>query len=218
MRTRNQTLAKELLDLVNNEYQAFLGLGSDLRGGEEKVETVRVGVLGFVNGVDGVKTSVVERKNAVRKLVQEREKVARDIQIGRQLVEVHTRIGEVEDALAVTLNNDEDESSDEDSEEDEDDEEEDHDLVGMARLERLVRSYLSIKQMIAQTGPSHPFLVKQEERLLRIRNTLLLDLGTAVKQSKAAKSQGKTKLLRTVSLYGEMDETKEAIKLLKETR
>ncbi len=42
LRERSQALSKELLDLVNTNYEQFLSLGSDLRGGEEKVEDVRV--------------------------------------------------------------------------------------------------------------------------------------------------------------------------------
>ncbi|KAG4441728.1 hypothetical protein IFR05_002807, partial [Cadophora sp. M221] len=38
LRERSQALSKELLDLVNTNYEQFLSLGSDLKGGEEKVE------------------------------------------------------------------------------------------------------------------------------------------------------------------------------------
>lgn len=137
LRTRSQTLAKELLDLVNDEYQAFLGLGSDLRGGEEKVENVRVGVLGFVKGVDGVKGSVVARKEDVNRLLEEKKRIASQILVGRQLVEIHTRIGELEDALAITQVEAQGENSED--EESEDDEDEDgQDVTGVAWLERLV--------------------------------------------------------------------------------
>ena len=41
LRERSQLLSKELLDLVNENYESFLGLGEGLRGGKEKVEDVR---------------------------------------------------------------------------------------------------------------------------------------------------------------------------------
>lgn len=216
LRTRSQTLAKELLDLVNDEYQAFLGLGSDLRGGEEKVENVRVGVLGFVKGVDGVKGSVVARKEDVNRLLEEKKRIASQILVGRQLVEIHTRIGELQDALAITQVEAQGENSED--EESEDDEDEDgQDVTGVAWLERLVTGYLIVQQMIDQVGKEHPFLMKQRDRLDKIRSTLLLDLGNALKQAKAAGAKGQTKLLRVVALYGDMDEAADAIKILKET-
>jgi hypothetical protein len=222
LRTRSQTLAKELLDLVNDEYQAFLGLGGDLRGGEEKVEAVRVGVLGFVKGVEGVKTSVVTRKAEVDTLLQEKRRISSQILVGRQLVEIHTRVGELEEALAITSNKDEVDSDDEDSDdEDSDDEEEGEDgqdVSGVVRLERLVMSYLSVQQIIEQVGKAHPFLVRQEERLKQIRSTLLLDLGNALRQAKDTGTRGKTKLLRMVALYGDMDEAADAIRILKEAK
>lgn len=212
-------MAKELLDLVNNEYQAFLTLGSDLQGGEEKVEEVRVGVLGFVKGVGGVKEAVVARKEVVAGLVKEREKIRNDKEFGLSLVEINTRIGELEEGLAVTSNGaTEEDMSDEDSDDDEDAEEEGgQPVLGVGRLERLVHSYLSILQLIEVTDPTHPFLVKQEERLMRINNILLLDLGTSLRQAKSIGLPAKSKLLRIVSLYGAMDEAKEAIKVLKDT-
>jgi hypothetical protein len=216
LRTRGQTLAKELLDLVNNEYQAFLGLGGDLRGGEAKVEAVRVGVLGFAKGVEGVKASVVTRKEEVDALVREKKRIAGQVIVGQQLVEVHSRIGELEDALAITPSKETD-ASDEDESEEEDEDEDGQDIVGVARLERLVMSYLVVQQMIEQIGKEHPFLVKQEERVAKIRATLLLDLGTTLKQAKSAGARGKTKLLRVVALYSDMGEAKEGIKTLKET-
>jgi hypothetical protein len=204
---------------VNNEYQAFLTLGSDLQGGEEKVEEVRVGVLGFVKGVGGVKEAVVERKEVVANLVREKERIRGERELGRSLVEINTRIGELEEGLAVTSNGAaEDDVSEEESEDDEDvDDNGGQSVLGVGRLERLVHSYLSILQLIEATGPTHPFLLKQEERLHRIRNTLLLDLGTSLKQAKTAGLPAKNKLLRIVLLYGEMDEAKEAIKVLKDT-
>jgi len=104
----------------------------------------------------------------------------------------------------------------EDESEDDEDEEESDGLVGVGRLQRLVQSYLGVRQLIDTIGPSHPSLIKQEERLIRIRSTLLLDLGTALKQAKAAGKPSEGGLLKIVALYGAMDEPKEAIKVLKE--
>ena len=65
LRERSQALSKELLDLVNTNYEQFLSLGSDLKGGEEKVEDVRVGLLGFKRGVEDVRGKVRERRGEV---------------------------------------------------------------------------------------------------------------------------------------------------------
>lgn len=194
---------------MNNEYQAFLHLGQDLRGGEEKVEEVRVGVLGFVKGVSGVKGGVVERRETLEGLLRERESIAREKEVGKGLLEVYTRIGELEDALAVAGNASEDDS------EDEEDEEEGDDLMGVGRLRRLVRSYLGIRQLASAVGTEHPFLVKQEERMAQIRNTLLLDLGTALKQAKVTRRTNQSAILTLVSLYGDMDSPSAAIAILK---
>jgi glycerol-3-phosphate responsive antiterminator len=43
-------------------------------------------------------------------------------------------------------------------------------------------------------------------------------LGNALKQAKQADAKGKSKLLRVVVLYGHMNEAKDAIKILKDTK
>src|ERR1700733_10319554 len=88
LRERSQALSKELLDLVNTNYEQFLSLGSDLKGGEEKVEDVRVGLLGFQRGVEDVKAKVRERKSEVETLLTEKKGIGKDIAFGRRLLEL----------------------------------------------------------------------------------------------------------------------------------
>ncbi|KAF2422161.1 hypothetical protein EJ08DRAFT_672820 [Tothia fuscella] len=213
LRTRSQTLAKELLDLVNNEYQAFLTLGSDLRGGEEKVEEVRVGVLGFVKGVEGVRGVVGGKSGEVEALLEERQRIRGGKEVAKGLVEVHTRIGELEAKLS---GGDDAGDSDEDELEEEEEDEGDE-IMGVGRLKRLVRDYLGMRQLASSIGNEHPFLAKQESRITKIRDTILLDLGTSLKQAKAGRKQNPGALLALISLYGDMDSPSAAIKILKQS-
>jgi hypothetical protein len=64
---------------VNTNYEQFLSLGSDLKGGEEKVEDVRVGLLGFKRGVEDVRGKVRERKLEVEGLLGEKKSVSKEI-------------------------------------------------------------------------------------------------------------------------------------------
>lgn len=74
-----------------------------------------------------------------------------------------------------------------------------------------------LRRMIESIGKDHPFLVKQGERIMRIRNTLILDLGAALRQAKAAGVAGHDRLLKLVSLYAEMGEEQEGIKVLRDS-
>jgi hypothetical protein len=84
-------LSKELLDLVNSNYQDFLNLGNSLNGGEEKVEEVRVGLLGFRKEVDGLKKVVDEREQEVGSLLEERRDARVKIELGRRLIDYDAR-------------------------------------------------------------------------------------------------------------------------------
>ncbi|KAF1986530.1 hypothetical protein K402DRAFT_463467 [Aulographum hederae CBS 113979] len=221
LRARSQLLSQELLDLVNGNYQDFLGLGASLKGGEESVEGVRVGLLGLQREVEGVKKGVAERRREVAEGLEERRKVRGEMLVARGLLEVDEHLGELEEGLAVGSSparktSEEEEESEDDSEDDDD---EDGDEVAwtmsLAKLRRHVRGYLLIRQLCEKIGAQHPFLIQQESRMMRVRNTILLDLGAALKQARMAGDAGKGRVMRIVGLYGEMDEAAEAVKALK---
>lgn len=220
LRARSQDLSKELLDLVNGNYEEFLGLGSTLRGGDDKVEEVRLGVLGFKREVEGVKETVRQRNALVKELLDEKRKVRKDVDVGRKLLEVDERLGELEARLMVGQTGGVASSEDEDDAESED-EDGSTDLpsgigtAAIARLKTHAQLYLLIQQMIDRIGKEHPFLVAQEPRMMKVRNTLLLDLGAALKQAKTAGSVGGGQTLKIIGLYRDLDESAEAVKVLR---
>lgn len=215
---RSQQIASELETLVNNEYQSFLGLGADLKGGEEKVQEIKLGVLGYVKGVEGVRNIVRDREQNVRGLLKERQSVRKDVGYAQALLSVSERVAELEVSLALREGIAQDWSEEEDD--DDDDAEEEDDLgavLNLTRLKRLVQEFLSTKNQIERLGGSaQPFLAKLEERLQKIRQTLLIDLGTALKQAKALSIKGSGRLVKILALYNDMNEPTEAMKILKQ--
>ncbi|KAI9707610.1 MAG: hypothetical protein M1836_000571 [Candelina mexicana] len=228
LRSRSQLLSKELLDLVNTNYQDFLGLGGSLKGGEEKVEEVRVGLLGFSREVEGVRKKVAERGQEVENLVTQKAMIRKQVKVGKLLLDIEERLGELEERMMVSPSPhsraevQETEAPLLSDSEDEDDSEEGtsagngNSMVSTQRLQRLVHQYLYINNLVAQTGPEHPFLVAQQHRLTRVRNTMLIDLSTALKQIKAEGSEGKERMINVLSIYREMGETQEALKVIRE--
>lgn len=224
LRERSQALSKELLDLVNTNYEQFLSLGSDLKGGEEKVEDVRVGLLGFKRGVEDVRGKVRERKVEVEGLLGEKKDVSKQIALGRRLLEVDARLEELEDRLMVSslgrAVNGGDEDSWTDSEDEEDDEDELGAEIGVAgtstrKLQRLVTDCLHVERLSNSVGKEHPFISAQQSRMLRVRNTILLDLSTTLKQTTSTGEEGKSRLLKILGIYRDFGAEEEAIKVLK---
>ena len=212
---------RELLDLVNSNYQDFLTLGSSLHGGDEKVEGVTVGLIGFKREVEGVRKHVGERSKEVDDLVQARADVREQILVGRRLLEYESRLAELEEKLMVgsiqkETANGYGENTASDSEDLSD--EEDTSLMPIAKLRRHAEQYLSIRHLEKVVGVEHPFIVAQQSRLLRCRNTMLLDLGMALKQTDRKNDYGQQRLLKIVGIYQDLEEEKEAIKALKEYR
>lgn len=225
LRQRSQLLSKELLDLVNANYEEFLSLGLRLKGGEEKIEEVRVGVLGFSREVGNVRDAVAEKVQEVGTLLEEKKRIRKDVMVGRRLLEIEERLEDLEARLMVepsnslSANNKSANDDDSDSDSDEDDDYEDGDgdsatTATLARLRKHAQAYLLLTHL-TQKLHHHPFITAQQSRLLRIRNTLLLDLRTSLKQAQTAGVGGK-QLLDFLVIYRELGEGEEGAGALKQ--
>ncbi|KAG9744078.1 hypothetical protein KCU73_g8239, partial [Aureobasidium melanogenum] len=219
LRQRSQSISTELLDLVNANYEEFLSLGLRLKGGEEKIEEVRVGVLGFGREVGSVRDLVASRTQEVGSLLEEKKRIRKDVMVGRRLLEIEERLEDLEARLMVepnnslSANNPSANDLDSDDEDDEDEEGDTTTSTTLSRLRKHAQAYLLLTHL-TQKVLDHPFVIAQQSRLLRLRNTLLLDLRTALKQAQAAGVGGK-QLLDFLVIYRELGETVEGVGALK---
>ncbi|KAI8947791.1 oligomeric golgi complex component, COG2-domain-containing protein [Xylaria longipes] len=214
LRERSAAIGSELLELVNANYASFLGLGDELQGGEDRVEDVRVGLLGFRRAVEEVRSRVRERGVEVARLTSELGEVRGEIEMGRKMLELDDRIAALEGRLAIGSigADDSDESDEEHNEEDNDGE-----MVGSsaAKLTQLAGDYVAVDELADEIGRDAPLVRRMEERMVRCRNTLLLDLNAALKEARKAGVPGRTKLLRLMGVYATLDAQAEAVKALK---
>lgn len=228
LRERSTAISTELLELVNANYTSFLQLGDELKGGEERVEDIRVALLGFKRVVEEVQGRIRERRVEVGQLNGELKGVKGAVEMGRQMLELDERVKGLEARLAVGSagqrrkggEDSEDEDEEEDSEEEEEEEEDDDDdgFVGSrpAKLAGLAREYMVVDRLATSLGRSLPFVRKMEERLTRCRNTILLDLSTATKEARKAGARGEGRVLRYLAIYRTLDAQVEAVKGFKE--
>ena len=204
-----------MLDLVNENYQDFLSLGSSLQGGDEKVEEVRLGLLGFKRDVEGLKSKVDERRDEVAALVTERKEIRRQILVGRTLLDVDERLRNLEQNLMLVSNEVENQHAqsahgDHGLSESGDESEEGEDgSILVSRLSRHVRHYLLADKVMRRIGSEHPFVAAQESRMARLKDTILLDLGNALKQGD---HHDERSTIRILALYRDMGEPQEALK------
>lgn len=234
LRDLDQLLSRELLDLVNENYQDFLSLGNALQGGEEKAEEVRVGLLAFHRDVQTIRDKVEARSAEVEGLLGEKKQLRRDANIGQALLDVADRIEELEHRLMIGEKNNsgqpqqeqpssdtesDDFLNDDESDDSEDDAEKVPDsttaspVVSLKRLEHHIQKYVAITKLSTRIGDNHPFLVNQQPRLNKIRSALLLDLKTALDQAKNAGEKRDAKTSTVLGLYNLMGEDPSAAAL-----
>lgn len=215
LRTRSQDLNKELLDLVNNNYQDFLGLGDSLKGGEEKVEEVRLGLLAFKREIETLRHTVTLRHDEVAKLIEDRRGVVKAQRLGRNLLEVDAKLTYLEESLQLINAAQKDWNLDIGSLDSESDSDED-DAINITRLVYKIQQFIQIMRIVSKIGISHPFLVKQESRISKIKQTLLLDLNNALRTLRTSAIHPQDKILQLLTLYGELGEDGEALKIVKQ--
>ncbi|EXJ91952.1 hypothetical protein A1O3_00502 [Capronia epimyces CBS 606.96] len=204
LRDLSHTLNKELVDLVNDNYQEFLSLGSTLSGGEEKIEDIRVGMLGFQRDIKAVREKVDARRLEVTELLKQKKVLKQEVGVGRALLELAERLDQLEGKLNISRGRASDPSDGKFQEEDiqwgeewtemvvsESDEEYDSDegAVLSPRLRRRIEEFLILKHLAGRHSPRHPFILAQEPRMRKIQEILLSDLDLTIK----GEPEGKTK-------------------------
>ena len=202
---------------MNSNYEDFLGLGRDLKGGDEKVEEVRLGLLGFKREVESLKEMIVQRRQEVEKLIEQKKNIREQILLGRGLLEVERRISELEGRLMLIKPETKNEGE-EDADSDDDSGEEAEGEDGLGKLRRHAQQWNYIHRLVQKLGPEHPFLVSREERILRLKQTVILDLGSALKQALADGEDGKQRILHLLGMHKIVGGANDAMGILKESR
>lgn len=221
LRERSAAISSELLELVNSNYTAFLSLGNELRGGDDKVEDVKVSLLGFRRAVDEVKTKVTKRKDETQTLCDELHDVRLEIERGRNMIELSERLSSLEERLALesmpVANGDRDWDLDDSEDEDEEDDDKSEGRIGSspAKLNSWALEWSGIASLAESLDQNHPFTIKIEERLTRCRNTLLLDLGNALKEARAAGARGQDRIMVYLGVYRTLDAQGDAVRALR---
>lgn len=211
-----------------------------------------MGLLGFRRDVEGLKNKVQERRREVEELLDEKIRIGKQIQLGRGLLEVEGRIRELETRLMVKTSDHEDgdqgsrsrsehelnadtnlseDDGDGSEEEDDDDEPEFHlgpGVLSISQIKRHAERYIYIQKVVQRLGPQHPFLVRLQDRIIVLRQTILLDLNNALKAAAAIQSAAPTGginnqdggrgLIKVLAIYREMGEAEEALKILRERK
>lgn len=225
LRSLEQALNRELLDLVNENYQDFLSLGTALRGGEEKVEGVKVGLLSFQRDVKSIRDSVEARRKEVEELLNEKRRLRSDADIAKDLLDYADRVEELEYRLMIKDKSSDDSEAEEldtDSDiyasegDDSDDELPDGATpVSLKRLERHIQKYAFLASIATRVGETHPFLLSQQARVSKIKSTVLLDLKTALEQASQIGDKRDARTMSVLRLYDLMGEDVSAIAALK---
>jgi len=221
LRDRSAAISAELLELVNSNYTSFLSLGAELQGGEDRVEDAKVALLAFRRQIDDVGDRVRSRASEVAGLTAELGAVRREIETARKMLDLSQRISGLEQRLALASidhgnktgavadwSGDEDSGSDGDGD--------GGAGSSISKIASLTRDYQHIVGLADELGRDVAFVAKMEERMVRCRSTILLDLGTALKKARAAGDAEGRRVLRCLAMYRALQAPSDAVKVLRD--
>lgn len=95
-------------------------------------------------------------------------------------------------------------------------------LTSTRRLRRLVVSWVYLVEfLLPKIPPGHPFVKAQEPRMAKVKQTLLMDLRSALKEALAEQNRDKgdgEKCLEVMDLFADMGAEAEAVKAVREAK
>jgi len=90
-------------------------------------------------------------------------------------------------------------------------------LTSTRRLRKLVSCWVYLDEILLPKIPKdHPFLKAQEKRMRKVKDTLLIDLRSALKEVWLQGDEGKC--LEVMGLFADLGTESDAVKALKESR
>lgn len=218
LRERSSAISAELLELVNANYTSFLGLGDELKGGEDRVEDVRVALLGFRRQVEEIQSRVRGRREDVLRVGGELRGVRGEVETGRRMLELDERVEVLLGRLEERAQNELDSDDEDDEDDDSDRNEPEVTFTGNSPplLMDLAKEYVAVDKLADALGRDLPYVKKMEERISRCRNTLLLDLGASMKEARKSGEKGQDRVVKLFAVYRLLGASSEGVKILKE--
>ena len=148
-----------------------------------------------------------EKEEEMEQALTEKEGVMRESLVGRGLLEVHERLGELEEGMGIA------EGLDDDDEDELVDVEGSAEMAGLRRLNGFAGQYVLVMRMVDRFGPEHPFLVAQRPRMEELEKVLLLDLAAALRNGK---KEGQTDVvLGLLRIYRMLGAEADGVRVLK---
>ncbi|KAA8895188.1 oligomeric golgi complex component, COG2-domain-containing protein [Sphaerosporella brunnea] len=203
LRNRSKDLESELVELVNRDYADFVGLGSSVKGGEGRVEDLKVGLLEFRREVETIVRAIEEVKTQVEAEIRAKERIRKEKALGRPLLALAQKLDEL--SVVLLLDGSDSVGGPPGFLEDGDG------LTSSRRLGKLVRIWVYVVDFLLPKVPTeHPFVKRQGERMKKIRETLLIDLKSALKESRRKGEADTT--LELLGMFADLRAEGEAVK------
>ena len=187
--------------------------------------------MAFRREVEEIKKHVARQGQVVDGLLRERVRVQKEIALGRQLLDLNARLSRLENRLMVGLesalgterhpagtNEDGEDSSDDESVEYDVDDGDDVLPLTLSRLRKSVQEVRLVEELMTHMDYDQPLMAAERARFMRLRSTLLMDLGTALKQARAYNDGVEERCMTIFGLYRDLDEAAAAVNALSGNR
>jgi hypothetical protein len=161
----DETFGQELIEVINEDYGDFVGLGNSLTGGDSKVQDIKMDVLLFQGEVKKVRSELEKSVHDTDSLLKEKGRLTALEDRARQIILYVKRLNDIERRLSG--------------------------LNSAQEVEEVGKSYFILKllerQIVDQKG--HPVIEDSYGRVARIKSTLLTMIDDTIKTTKTRKDR-----------------------------
>ncbi|KAK9476310.1 oligomeric golgi complex component, COG2-domain-containing protein [Lipomyces japonicus] len=169
----SHTLQKELVELINQDYADFVGLGRSVAGGEIKVTDIKLNVISFRREVEGISIRMTDVVQEIDELLLKKKQIRQKENLGRSLLFYAQRIQQLEFLLdnedPIQFNTNPTSSR-------------------YSRITSLVSDYVNLTDFRKHIHANHPFVKAQEARVAKIKDRLLSELESLLQLSSQERS------------------------------
>ena len=218
LRERSALISAEMHALVNTNWAEFLSLGVGLRGGEEKMEGVRVAVLGLKRGLEETRAGVKARRDETARLCGELGDICSAKETARSMMQLADGVVQLESRLGTSSSGGGYYTDTDSDPEDRKDEYEEGRWIGVSsdKLKDVALDLVRLEDIAEKIGKHVPLVKSMCQRIDACRESLLLDVWTGLKEARQAAGGGKARLMDYLKIYNILGAQADAVDKLRE--
>ncbi|KAG4301941.1 hypothetical protein PCANB_002029 [Pneumocystis canis] len=188
-----ETIEKDFVALIQDKYDNFFKLTSDILKNENKLIDLSVHLTKFKNEVQKVRDTIQQNILYIDEELHKKSKIYIKKVLAMNLLHINMMIEDIQGLLSPINKS--------------------KDYVDLPILQEAVKSYISLKYYLSLVPSEHPFIKERKEKIQTVHNNLFNSLAFTLDKCRKD-TPNEENLLKILQIYRELDASAEACRQL----